>query len=196
MIAIVKYNAGNIQSVKYALERLNTEYVVTDDPKILSSCEKVIFPGVGEASSAMNYLRKTKLDEVLINLKQPFLGICLGLQLMCKNSSENETDCLNIFDYQVTKFDENKGYKIPHMGWNQIQFDSKNPLFKEVEQDSYCYFVHSYYVPSGENTIATCEYADVSFSASVNRDNYFGVQFHPEKSGKIGTKILKNFLEL
>lgn len=196
MIAIVKYNAGNIQSVKYALERLNVDFVVSDDPQILKSADKVIFPGVGEASSAMAYLRKTQLDKVLINLHQPFLGICLGLQLMCKSSVENDTDCLGIFDYQVTKFNTEIGYKIPHMGWNQITFKSDNPLFKGIKQNSYVYFVHSYFVPKGKDTLAKCEYAETEFSAALHRDNYFGVQFHPEKSGEIGAKILQNFLEI
>ena len=196
MVAIVKYNAGNIQSVKYALERLNADFVVSDDPKVLRKADKIIFPGVGEASSAMNYLRKTKLDQVLKGLDQPFLGICLGLQLMCNSSFENNTDCLGLFDYQVTKFDDTKGYKIPHMGWNQISFDDKNPLFKNIEQNSYFYFVHSYYVPKGDDTLAFCDYNDIKFSAALHKDNYYGVQFHPEKSGEIGAKILKNFLEL
>ncbi len=196
MVAIVKYNAGNIQSVKYALERLNADFVVSDDPKVLRKADKIIFPGVGEASSAMNYLRKTKLDQVLKSLDQPFLGICLGLQLMCNSSFENNTDCLGLFDYQVTKFDDTKGYKIPHMGWNQISFDDKNPLFKNIEQNSYFYFVHSYYVPKGDDTLAFCDYNDIKFSAALHKDNYYGVQFHPEKSGEIGAKILKNFLEL
>jgi glutamine amidotransferase len=196
VVAIVKYNAGNIQSVKYALERLNADFVVSDDPKVLRKADKIIFPGVGEASSAMNYLRKTKLDQVLKSLDQPFLGICLGLQLMCNSSFENNTDCLGLFDYQVTKFDDTKGYKIPHMGWNQISFDDKNPLFKNIEQNSYFYFVHSYYVPKGDDTLAFCDYNDIKFSAALHKDNYYGVQFHPEKSGEIGAKILKNFLEL
>ncbi len=196
MIAIVKYNAGNIQSVKYALDRLNVDYIVSDDPKVLRNADKVIFPGVGEASSAMNYLRKTNLDSLLKDLKQPFLGICLGIQLMCKFSVENNTDCLNIFDLEVKKFDDTKGYKIPHMGWNQIKFDDKNPLFKDIEQNSFFYFVHSYYAPKGENTLATCNYAGVDFSAALIRDNYYGVQFHPEKSGEVGARLLKNFVEL
>ncbi|MGD1822687.1 MAG: imidazole glycerol phosphate synthase subunit HisH [Pleomorphochaeta sp.] len=196
MVAIVKYNAGNIQSVKYALERLNVDYIVSDDPNVLRTADKVIFPGVGEASSAMEYLRKTKLDEVLKDLKQPFLGICLGLQLMCTNSVENDTDCLGIFNYTVTKFDETKGYKIPHMGWNQITFDEKNPLFKNIEQNSFVYFVHSYYVPKGSDTLAKCNYAGTDFSAGLYKDNYFGVQFHPEKSGEVGAKLIKNFVEL
>lgn len=196
MIAIVKYNAGNIQSVKYALDRLGVEYVVSDDPKVLKSADKVLFPGVGEASSAMEYLRKTKLDKILCDLKQPFLGICLGLQLMCKESVENDTDCLNIFDYTVSKFDESLGFKIPHMGWNQITFDNNNPLFKGIEQNSFVYFVHSYYVPKGQETLATCNYANTDFSAGLFKDNYYGVQFHPEKSGDVGAKILKNFVEM
>ncbi len=196
MIAIVKYNAGNIQSVKYALDRLNVDYIVSDDPKVLRNADKVIFPGVGEASSAMNYLRKTNLDLLLKDLKQPFLGICLGIQLMCRSSVENNTDCLDIFDLEVKKFDDTKGYKIPHMGWNQIKFDDKNPLFKEIEQNSFFYFVHSYYAPKGANTLATCNYAGVDFSAALTRDNYYGVQFHPEKSGEVGARLLKNFVEL
>ncbi|MCY1151106.1 MAG: imidazole glycerol phosphate synthase subunit HisH [Sphaerochaetaceae bacterium] len=196
MIAIVKYNAGNIQSVKYALERLGAEFVVSDDPNVLRNADKIIFPGVGEASTAMNYLKQSRLDEVLKTLTQPFLGICLGLQLMCKTSVENNTKCLDIFDYQVTKFDEAKGDKIPHMGWNQITFDQENPLFKGILQNSFVYFVHSYYVPLGKETLAKCEYAQTPFSAALFKDNYYGVQFHPEKSGVIGSKLLKNFMEL
>lgn len=196
MIAIVKYNAGNIQSVKYALDRLGVEYVVSDDPEVLKSADKVLFPGVGEASSAMQYLKKTNLDKVLCSLTQPFLGICLGLQLMCKESVENNTKCLDIFDYTVNKFDCDKGFKIPHMGWNQITFDETNPLFKGIAQNSFVYFVHSYYVPKGDETLAICNYAEVDFSAGLFKDNYYGVQFHPEKSGEVGSKLLKNFVEM
>jgi len=196
MVAIVKYNAGNIQSVKYALERLNADFIVSDDPKELKKADKIIFPGVGEASSAMNYLKKSNLDTILKELNQPFLGICLGLQLMCDSSVENNTKCLDIFDYRVQKFDDSKGYKIPHMGWNQISFDKNSPLFKDIDQNSFFYFVHSYYVPTGIDTLAKCNYAKVDFSAGLHRNNYYGVQFHPEKSGDVGAKLLKNFLEL
>jgi glutamine amidotransferase len=193
-IVIVKYNAGNIRSVLCALHRLGYEAIVSDDPVVLASADRVIFPGVGEASTAMDYLKKTHLDEVLVNLKQPFLGICLGMQLMCSHSEENDTPCLGIFDVPVVKFSAKSGEKIPHMGWNTIE-SKDDPLFSGLKENRWCYFVHSYYVPLCEETIASTEYASVRFSASLHRDNFWGCQFHPEKSGSVGEQILKNFLE-
>lgn len=189
-VAIVKYNAGNIRSMTCALQRLGVDPVVTDDPEELRAADRVIFPGVGEASTAMQYLRERGLDEVLCALRQPFLGVCLGLQLMCSYSEEHDTACLGIFDEPVRRF--STALKVPHMGWNTL-LDMKSPLFDSVPEGAYVYFVHSYYVAAGVDTIALCEYS-VPFSASLHKDNFFGVQFHPEKSGPVGEQILKNFL--
>jgi len=191
-IAIVKYNAGNIQSVAFALERLGESGTITDNPEIIEKADKVIFPGVGEASSAMNFLREKGLDEVIRNLNQPVLGICLGLQLMCASSEENNTMCLNLFPVKVKRF--NTDLKIPHVGWNQV-YNLRSSLFKEVEEGSYFYFVHSYYAEMSSQTIAQTEYGN-RFSAAVQFNNFIATQFHPERSGKNGEKILKNFLKL
>ena len=192
MIAIVKYNAGNIQSVKNAVERLGFSCMVTDDETILQLAEKVIFPGVGEASSAMNYLKERKLDVVIKNLKQPVLGICLGQQLMCNFSEEGNTECLGIFNVNVKKFEAIE--KVPHMGWNNLS-EIKSELFYDIPSDSDFYFVHSFYAEVGENTTSICDYIN-PFSASMQRDNFFATQFHPEKSSKIGEHLLLNFLQL
>ena len=192
MIAIVKYNAGNIKSVENALLRLGYDCVVTDDVKTLMEADKVIFPGVGEAKSAMEYLIKKGLDQVILNLKQPVLGICLGLQLMCSKSEEGNTSCLGIFKNKVLRFEEID--LVPHMGWNNINM-LKGKLFKGIESNEDTYFVHSYYAEVSEDTSALCEYI-VPFSASLEKNNFYATQFHPEKSADIGEKILKNFLEL
>lgn len=203
-IAIVKYNAGNIQSVLYALERIGTTAIVTDDFELLRKADKVIFPGVGEASSAMRYLRERKLDQVLKELQQPVLGICLGMQLMCASSEENATDCLGIFDEKVKSFnqlklqqaDTNKDiyrYKIPQIGWNTIS-KLRSRLFDGIADNSYCYFVHGYYAALGEDTIATTDYL-APYSSGLHKKNYYGVQFHPEKSATVGEQILRNFIE-
>ncbi len=195
---IVKYNAGNIKSVLYALERIGMEATVTDDIDKIQSADKVIFPGVGEASTAMNYLKERNLDKVIKGLKQPVLGVCLGMQLMCTYSEENETECLGIFDEQVKKFNAQShsptkaGFKVPQIGWNKI-YDVKTKLMEGVD-DKYCYFVHSYYASLGEHTIATADYIQ-PFSAALYRDNFYGVQFHPEKSAEVGEQILRNFIE-
>ncbi len=192
---IIKYNAGNIQSVLFALERIGMKAEVTDDIEKIRLADKVIFPGVGEASSAMNYLKERRLDTVIRNLKQPVLGICLGMQLMCKYSEENATDCLGIFDEEVKKFRvQSSEFKVPQIGWNSI-YDLKTGLFREVKEDSFCYFVHSYYASMGEHTIATTNYVQ-PYSSALKKDNFYGVQFHPEKSAEIGEKILRNFLTL
>ena len=195
-LVVIKYNAGNIQSVRYALERIGAEALVTDDIEAIQSADKVIFPGVGEASSAMGYLKERKLDAVIRNLKQPVLGICLGMQLMCKYSEENNTDCLGIFDEEVKWF---KGLgdatvKVPQIGWNNI-YDLQTPLFTQVPQNSYCYFVHGYYAALGKHTITTTDYVQ-PYSSALHKDNFYGTQFHPEKSAAVGEQILKNFITL
>ncbi len=192
-IAIVKYNAGNVESVKNALHRLGIEPVLTDDADELKSADRVIFPGVGEASSAMRFLREKNLDSAIKNLVQPVLGICLGMQLLCEFSEENETECLGILPYKVRKFESEK-LKIPQIGWNTI-FDLQGGLFGGVEENSHVYFVHSFFVETGKETIAACDYG-VKFSAAVNYKNFYAVQFHAEKSGTVGERILENFLKL
>jgi len=194
-IAVVKYNAGNTRSVLCALQRLGYEGIVTDDQKALESADRVIFPGVGEASTAMAYLREKGLDQVLVNLKQPFLGICLGMQLMCARSEENNTTTLGIFDVPVRKFRLTCEYKVPHMGWNTLSCKQDN-LFMGLPEKRWCYFVHSYYVPLCSSTIASTEYGSQEFTAILHRDNFYGCQFHPEKSAESGEMILKNFLEV
>lgn len=192
-IAVVKYNAGNIQSVLFALERLGKTADWTDDPETIRRADHVIFPGVGEASSAMQHLRARELDEVIRSLKQPVLGICLGLQLFCRHSEENDTECLGIFDVNVRKFSsESPDLKVPHMGWNTLQ-DLHSPLFQGIPENSYAYFVHSFFAEMSPHTIATTTYG-APFSAALQRDNFFAVQFHPEKSGAAGQRLLKNFL--
>ena len=191
-IAILKYNAGNIHSVRLALMRLGIEPVISDDPETLRKADKVIFPGVGEASTAMEYLQARNLDTLIKGLKQPVLGICLGLQLMCRHSEENDTPCLGIFDTKIRKFPPED--KVPHMGWNTI-LDLESPIFDKVDDDAYVYFVHSYYAELNEYEIAKTNYI-LPFASALQKNNFFAVQFHPEKSGKIGKQILKNFVEL
>ncbi|HES59057.1 MAG: imidazole glycerol phosphate synthase subunit HisH [Calditrichaceae bacterium] len=191
-IAIIKYNAGNIHSVRLALQREGIEPLVTDDPDQIQNADKVIFPGVGEASTAMDYLKQNGLDQIITNLTQPFLGICLGLQLMCAHSEENDTECLGIFDNQIKKFPPKD--KVPHMGWNTIS-NLSNGLFKGIKNGSYVYFVHSFYAELSETMIAQTEYI-LPYASALQKDNYYAVQFHPEKSGKVGAQILRNFLDL
>jgi len=192
MIAILKYNAGNIMSVKNALNRLGYESIITDNPEELRRADKVIFPGVGEAGSAMKYLTERGLDSTIISLKQPVLGICLGMQLMCRHSEEADTSCLGIFDTEVRLFPPVD--KIPHMGWNNF-FTLKGDLFRGVSPEDDVYFVHSYYPEISTFTTATCDYI-LPFSASMEKDNFYATQFHPEKSAGVGEIILKNFLNL
>ena len=191
-IAIIDYGAGNVQSVLFALERLGFEGIVTNDWNTIKTADKVIFPGVGEASSAMKMLVDSGLEVLIPTLKQPVLGICLGMQLMCKHSEEGNTNGLGIFDVNVVKFSNE--VKVPQMGWNTI-YNLKSPLFTGIKEKEFMYLVHSYYAPLSENTIATTNY-EQEYSTALQRDNFFGVQFHPEKSGVFGEQILKNFLNL
>ncbi|MEI7959990.1 MAG: imidazole glycerol phosphate synthase subunit HisH [Chitinophagaceae bacterium] len=194
-IAIVQYNAGNIQSVLYALERIGVSALVTDNAEQIQKADKVIFPGVGEASTAMQYLRERKLDVLIQNLKQPVLGICLGMQLMCAHSEENDTTCLGIFDNEVKYFmPEISSIKVPQMGWNNIT-QLKTGLFQDIPENSYTYFVHGYYAELSKYTIATTQYIQ-AYSSALHKDNFYGVQFHPEKSAAIGEQILQNFLNI
>ncbi len=192
-VALLKYNAGNIQSVSFALKRLNVNFSITDDSEEIRKADKVIFPGVGEASTTMNYLRSRKLDQLIKGLHQPVLGICLGMQLMCRYSEENATDCLGIFDEEVKRFIPTVDQKVPHMGWNQLTAINSwiNP---KLESES-VYFVHSYYVPVNPYTTAVTQYT-VPFSAAMKKDNFYAVQFHPEKSAEAGQNILENFLSV
>jgi len=192
-IAVIKYNAGNIQSLTFALERMGVQFEVTDDPEYISSADKVIFPGVGEASTTMAYLRQHKLDQLIVGLKQPVLGICLGMQLMCARSEENDAICLGIFDETVRRFVPQGDMKVPHMGWNTMTL-TNSWLNRELEQ-SYAYFVHSYYVPVNPNTAAITEYIQ-PFSAAMHKNNFYAVQFHPEKSATAGHMVLQNFLDV
>lgn len=192
MIAIIKYNAGNVKSVYNAVTRLGFEAVITDDFETLQNADKVIFPGVGEASSAMAYLKEKGLDKIIRNLKQPTLGICLGQQLMCEHSEEGNIDCLDIFPIQVKLFPSTE--IVPHMGWNTI-FDLKTDLFNDVKENSDIYYVHSFYCELSQYTIAKTDYI-LEYSAALNKNNFYATQFHPEKSAGIGEQILKNFLSL
>lgn len=194
MIAVIKYNAGNIYSVVHALRREGVEPVVTDDKEIIASADKVIFPGVGEASTTMAYLKERGLDTFIKGLKQPVLGICLGMQLMCSHTDEGDVDCLGIFDTPIKLFIPKQSEKIPHMGWNQI-YNLKSELMQGLSDNGFVYFVHSYYAPLCSETIATTDYIQ-PFSAALHKDNFYATQFHPEKSGDVGSRILKNFLDL
>lgn len=191
-IVIINYGAGNIQSIKFAIQRLGYEAVLSDNVEEIQNADKVIFPGVGEASSAMSKLRLSGLDEIVPQLKQPVLGICLGMQLMCNSSEEGNTKGLGIFDLDVVKFP--KSVKVPQIGWNEIS-GLKSDLFTTIPEKSHIYLVHSYYAPRGDETIAESKYA-LSYSAALQKDNFYGTQFHPEKSSVIGERILQNFLEL
>ena len=194
-LSIIQYNAGNIQSVLYALERLGVTATVTDDPAFIQASDKVIFPGVGEASTAMAYLKERNLDQLIVSLTQPVLGICLGMQLMCQHSAENDTNCLGIFEEQVLAFKATEMIqKVPQIGWNNIM-NLKTDLFKAVPENSFAYFVHGFYAGLGDNTIATTDYIQ-AYSSGLHKDNFYGVQFHPEKSAEVGEQIIQNFLAL
>ncbi|MDR3678496.1 MAG: imidazole glycerol phosphate synthase subunit HisH [Flavipsychrobacter sp.] len=192
-VVIVQYNAGNTCSVDFALQRIGIQAVISDNADEIRSADKVIFPGVGAAAPAMAYLADKNLVNVIKKLTQPVLGICLGMQLMCSWSEEGDTQCLGIFDQQVKRFAETAG-KVPHMGWNNI-YGLQSNLFKELEESTYMYYVHSYYAEKGAHTIATTNYG-IEYSGALNKDNFYGVQFHPEKSAKDGQKILENFINL
>jgi len=194
-VAIVKYNAGNIGSVENAVRRLGIEPMVTDDAELIRSADRVIFPGQGEACSTMTYLKAHGLDEVIVNLKQPVLGICIGMQLLCRHSEEQDTDCLGVFDVEVKRFvPKVHEDKVPQMGWNTIE-DTKSPLFKGFGKKEFVYFIHSFYVPTCDWTIASTNYIQ-PYSSALHKDNFYATQFHPEKSGAVGERILKNFMEL
>lgn len=194
-VAVVKYNAGNIFSVMSALQRLGIDATLTDDKEVLRGADKIVFPGQGEAGNTMAYLHQHGLAQLIKDLKQPLLGICIGMQLMCAHSEEGDTPCLGIFDAPVVKFrPEPNSEKIPHMGWNSIR-EVKSPIFDPSLENEYVYFVHSYYVPLTEHTVATTDYVQ-PFSAALQKDNFYATQFHPEKSGSVGERILTNFLNL
>lgn len=192
--AIIKYNAGNVQSVMYALDRIGANYIYTDEEEELRTADKVIFPGVGEAGTAMAYLRSKGLDRIIPTLRQPFLGTCVGMQLMCRHSEESDTDCIGIFDVPVRRFPVAEGFKVPHMGWNNI-FNLKDSITEGLDEKAYMYFVHSYAVPVNEFTVATCDYVQ-PFSAMLKKGNFYAAQFHCEISGNVGQRILENFLKI
>lgn len=190
---IIKYNAGNVQSVMYALDRIGVNYLWTDDEAEIRSADKVIFPGVGEASTAMAYLREKGLNKVIPSLKQPVLGTCVGMQLMCKHSEENDTTCMGIFDINVKRFDSSN-FKVPHVGWNNI-YNLKSELTQGLKESAFMYFVHSYYAEISAYTVAECDYVQ-PFSAMLHKENFYAAQFHTEISGKEGQKIIENFLKV
>lgn len=192
---IIKYNAGNIYSVELALRRAGVTPVVTDDPELICKADKVILPGQGEAMTTMTYLREHNMDSLIRNLRQPVLGICIGQQLMCAHSEEGDVDCLGIFDVNVLKFKAQHHEKIPHVGWNNLTSTKDDALLRDIDSGEYAYFIHSYYVPVCDHTVGACQYI-TPFSAVLHKDNFYSTQFHPEKSGKVGHKILTNFLEL
>jgi imidazole glycerol-phosphate synthase subunit HisH len=191
-IVVIRYNAGNVRSVLFALGRIGIEGILSDDPAVIRSADAVIFPGVGEASSAMKYLKAKKLDEVILSLRQPVLGICLGMQLLCTGSEEGNVDCLGIFPEQVKKF--SGSLKAPQVGWNRIR-ELKGDLFKGIDEGSHVYFVHGYYAGKGNGTISSTSYG-LTYSSALQKENFFAVQFHPEKSSEAGSRILKNFIDL
>ena len=195
-VAIVKYNAGNIYSVVNALRRLGIEPLLTDDAEQLTKADRILFPGQGEARGAMDYLKERRLDEVIRQLKQPVLGICIGQQLLCRHSEEGDTDCIGVFEADVKRFQPQRHEdKVPCMGWNMLRIAQNEKLFEGLGNEPYVYFVHSYYVPECEWTAATADYI-LPYSAALHKDNFYTCQFHPEKSGRVGEQILKNFLEL
>jgi glutamine amidotransferase len=193
-IAIIKYNAGNVASVMYALDRIGMNYSWTDEEEEIRGADKVIFPGVGEASTAMAYLREKQLDQLIPSLKQPVLATCIGMQLLCKHSEENNTKCMGVFDVEIKRF-QSPDLKIPHVGWNSIEAQGENPLMKGLKASEYVYFVHSYYAPVNAYTSAICDYVQ-PFSAMLQKDNFYAAQFHAEISGLAGQRIIENFLAI
>jgi imidazole glycerol-phosphate synthase subunit HisH len=193
-VTIIKYNAGNVQSVMYALDRIGVNYLLTDDAEEIRKADRIIFPGVGEASTAMNSLKVNGLDKLIPNLKQPFLGTCVGMQLLCDTSEENDTKCMGVFDIPVLKFPKTEGYKIPQTGWNDIS-DFSNPLLKNIKNNAFVYYNHGYYAPLCDYTVAKTKYM-LEYSAVLQKDNFYACQFHSEISGDIGQQIFENFLTL
>ena len=193
-IAIIKYNAGNVASVMYALDRIGVNYSWTDEEEEIRRADKVIFPGVGEASTAMAYLREKQLDRLIPTLKQPVLATCIGMQLLCRHSEENDTKCMGVFDVEIKRF-QSTDLKIPHVGWNSIEAQGKNPLMQGLQASEYVYFVHSYYAPVNAYTSAICDYVQ-PFSAMLQKDNFYAAQFHAEISGQVGQRIIENFLAI
>ncbi len=191
-VVIIKYNAGNVQSVMYALERIGVNYTLSDDPEVIQKADRIIFPGVGEASTAMKSLRENNLDKLIPQLKQPFLGTCVGMQLLCNYSEENDTKCLGVFENNILKFPKTDGFKIPQTGWNDI-YELQSPLFQGVKENSYVYYNHGYYAPLCENTIAKTNYI-LEYSAVLQKNNFYACQFHSEISGDIGQQIFQNFM--
>ncbi|TXF89949.1 imidazole glycerol phosphate synthase subunit HisH [Neolewinella aurantiaca] len=194
MIAVIDYNAGNIRSVLYALERIGVEHVLTSDHDVIRAADKVIFPGVGAAESTMKHLNETGLTELIRSLKQPVFGICVGMQLLCSHSEEGDVPCIGVFPERVKRFRPVNGDKVPHMGWNNVKLSANNNwVSKEVDND-FCYYVHSYYVETGADTVATTEYCGVEYAAMLQKDNFYAAQFHPEKSAAVGEQIIRDFL--
>lgn len=196
MIAVIDYNAGNIRSVLYALERIGVEHVLTSNHEVIRKADKVIFPGVGAAASTMTHLNETGLTDLIRSLKQPVFGICVGMQLLCAHSEEGNVDCIGIFPERVKKFQALNGDKVPHMGWNNVSLTDNNDWVSPEVDDEYCYYVHSYYVEPGPHTVATTEYCGVEYAAMLRKDNFYAAQFHPEKSAAVGERIIRDFLRV
>lgn len=196
MIAVIDYNAGNIRSVLYALERIGVEHVLTNDHDVIRKADKVIFPGVGAAASTMDHLNKTGLTDLIKSLKQPVFGICVGMQLLCSHSEEGDVPCIGIFPEKVKRFRPNNGDKVPHMGWNTVALNTQNNWVNDQVDGDFCYYVHSYYVEPGPHTIATTTYAGIEYAAMLRKDNFYAAQFHPEKSAKVGEQIIRDFLSV
>jgi imidazole glycerol-phosphate synthase subunit HisH len=193
-VVLLKYNAGNVQSVMYALDRIGVNYVLSDDFEVIKAADRIIFPGVGEASTAMESLRKNGLDALIPTLKQPFLGTCVGMQLLCRYSEESDTTCLGVFDLDIKKFPQTPGFKIPQTGWNDI-YDLQSPILQGIAENSYVYYNHGYYAPLCANTVAKTNYM-LEYSAVLQKDNFYACQFHSEISGDIGQKVFENFMKL
>ncbi|MTB53716.1 imidazole glycerol phosphate synthase subunit HisH [Lewinella sp. W8] len=196
MVAVIDYNAGNIRSVLYALERIGVEHVLTSDHDVIRAADKVIFPGVGAAASTMAHLNETGLSDLIRSLTQPVFGICVGMQLLCSHSEEGDVPCIGVFPERVRKFVPTDGEKVPHMGWNDVSLTEKNDWVSDSVNGTYCYYVHSYYVEAGPDTVATTAYCGKTFAAMMQKDNFYAAQFHPEKSAAAGEQILRDFLAL